>query len=93
MCNTRANHHSISLSDITLLSPQVAATAKRLHAETSWNPTACGYAFDASSGYYYCAASGLYYDPPSAGFFNHASNLWYTYDAATSEYVEMVQKS
>lgn len=72
---------------------KVAATAKRLHAETSWNPTACGYAFDASSGYYYCAASGLYYDPPSAGFFNHASNRWYTYDAATSEYVEMLQKS
>lgn len=67
---------------------QVVATAKRLRAETSWNPAASGYSFDAASGYYYSTQTGLYYDPVSTGFFNNTTNKWYTYDG--NEYLEMV---
>jgi hypothetical protein len=76
----------------SLVRAQVAATAKRLRAETCWNPAASGYSFDAASGYYFSTQTGLYYDPVSAGFFNNTTNKWYTYNG--NEFLEMeVQKS
>ena len=44
--------------------------------ETTWDPAASGFTYDATAGYYVSSDSGLYFDYKTKGFFNTGDGKW-----------------